>query len=229
MPGTKMEKNKRKKLIDEIILFINYAVPEDERQNAVAFIEKYKQDDLVLALLREFYATLPEAREEAVVRIAKLMARQDVFLLVVSTTGKQHYLYAVSREGVVFLNEYGKEVDGQILSFFHLDSHEDFLKSCSSPEELPEYHADVEETILCPACGVTEGEYHLLGCIVEVCPWCEGQLSNCNCRFEQMGVDELETDEQLEKFNDLLTAKGRIPFRKEQSPAYPSGSAGLDG
>ncbi len=229
MVGTEMEKSKRKELIDEIILFINYAVPEEDRQKAIAYVEKYEQDDLVLTLLREFYATLPEAREEAVVKIAKLMARQDVFLFVISTTGKQHYLYAVSREGVVFLNEYGKEVDGQILSFFHLDSQEDFLKYCNSLEELPEYHTDVEETILCPACGVTEGEFHLLGCIVEVCPWCDGQLSNCNCRFEQMGVDEFETDEQLERFNDLLTIRGRIPFQKKQSPAYPSAGAGLNG
>ena len=229
MSGAEMEKMKKNKLIDEINLYISYAVPEEERQNAIAFVEKYEQDELILSLLREFYATLPEAREEAVVRIAKLMAQQDVFLFVVSTTGNKHYLYAVSREGVVFLNEYGKEVDDQILSFFHFDSQEDFLKRCKPPEKLPEYHAETEETILCPACGVMEGEEHLLGCIVEVCPWCEGQLSNCNCRFEQMGVDELETDEQLEKFNDLLTAKGRIPFQKEQSPAYPSGGAGLEG
>lgn len=74
-----------------------------------------------------------------------------------------------------------------------------------------------------------EGEEHLLGCVVEVCPWCEGQLNSCNCRFEQLEVDELLDEEQLEKFEDLLNAKGRVPFVKGHKPAYPGTSDGLDG
>jgi hypothetical protein len=223
-----MEKKKKKELIDEIVLYINYAVSENERDDATAFVEKYRKNDLVLALLKEFYATLPEAREEAVVRIAMLMGRQDVFLFVVSTSGEQHYLYAVSGEGAVLLNEYGKEVADQILAFFQFGSQDDFLKKCKPVGELEEYCMECGNIAFCPACGVMEGEYHLLGCAVEVCPWCGGQLSNCNCRFEQLGVDELESDEQLEKFNELLVAKGRIPFQEEQSPAYPAGGAGLE-
>jgi hypothetical protein len=51
-----------------------------------------------------------------------------------------------------------------------------------------------------------------LGCPVEVCPWCEGQLTNCNCRFTQVGVDRFTADCQLDNFIEALEAKGRIPF-----------------
>jgi hypothetical protein len=66
------------------------------------------------------------------------------------------------------------------------------------------------------------GEYHLLGCPVEICPWCDGQLSRCGCRFEQLGVDVLEDEEDLEELERILEEKGRIPYSEEQYPSYPS-------
>jgi hypothetical protein len=41
-------------------------------------------------------------------------------------------------------------------------------------------------------------------------------------------MDDIEDEGQVEKFSDLLTAKGRIPYKKTQAPAYPGTSGGLD-
>jgi hypothetical protein len=34
----------------------------------------------------------------------------------------------------------------------------------------------------CPDCAAGVGEYHVLGCDVEQCPYCGGQLIFCDCR-----------------------------------------------
>lgn len=223
------KENMMQKLAEEIRLFIKYAVPEEEQQHAVSLVEKYEQDWPILTLLREYYSTLPEAREEGVDRIASLVSFQGVSLFVVITKSKQ-YLYVVSADRVVFLGEYGTEVDELILSHLGYESQAAFLKKCLPADELKEYEGHAAEDVrLCSACGVEEGEPHMLGCTVEVCPWCDGQLSNCNCRFERLGLDEIENEEQLDNFYDLLGEKGRIPFQKEQTPFYPGTGDGLDG
>lgn len=220
--------NKIHQLIKEIELFIQYGVPENEIKEAVALVHRYRNNAFVIRLLREHYSSLPEAREEAVRRIARLIDRQGIHLFVVSTADFS-YLYAVSAEQILLLGEYQKEVDLEVLSFFGFQSQEEFLKVCPMVEKLVEYPAvkGIEKE-LCPACGVADGNFHLLGCTVEICPWCEGQLSYCNCRFEQLETDEIEDEEQLEKFKGMLEAKGRIPYQKNQAPAYPGTSGGLD-
>jgi hypothetical protein len=220
--------SKNKQFIEEIELFIQYAVPKQQVKQALALIEKYRSNSLALRLLREYYSALPESREEPVTRIARLVTRQGVGLFVVSTTSFS-YLYVLSTDHVLLLGEYIIEVDEQLLSFFDFQSQEEFLKICLPPGDLEEY-ADLEDTgqMICPACGVGEGEFHLLGCTVEVCPWCEGNLSKCNCRFEQLETDEIEDEEELEEFVDRLTAKGRIAHKRNQAPAYPGTGGGLD-
>jgi hypothetical protein len=220
--------NKIHRLIKEIELFIQYSVPGNEIEDAVALVHRYRNNAFVIRLLREHYSSLPEAREEAVKRIARLTDRQGVHLFVVSTTDFS-YLYAVSADQSLLLGEYQKEVDPEVLAFFGFQSQEEFLKVCPAVGKLDEYPVAKEiEKEFCPVCGVVEEKYHLLGCTVEICPWCEGQLSYCNCRFEQLDTDEIEDEQQLEIFKDMLEAKGRIPYRKDQAPAYPGTSIGLD-
>jgi len=221
-------KTKAQQLIEEIKLFIQYSVPENEIQSAVALVDKYTNNAFVVRLFREYYSSLPEAREEAIVRVSRLIDQQGVHLFVVSTA-YYSYLYAVSVDHVLLLGEYQQEVDTEVLSFFGFQNQEDFLKICPSIGSLDEYpSAQKAEKALCPVCGVTEGECHLLGCTVEICPWCAGQLSNCNCRFEQLETDDILDEQELEKFIDLLDAKGRLPYQKIQAPSYPGTSGGLD-
>lgn len=217
--------DKTQQLIEEIKVFIQYSVPEDGLQSANALVDRYHNNAFIVRLFREFYSSLPEAREEAVVRISKLSDKQGVHLFVVSTATNS-YLYVVSADNILLLGEYRKEVDSQVLSFFDYKSNEEFLKASPLVEDLRDYVESEKE--ICAVCGVPEGDLHLLGCTVEICPWCEGQLSNCNCRFEQLKVDDIDDEEQLEEYIDLLTARGRIPYLKSQAPAYPGTSGGLD-
>lgn len=220
--------SKAQQLIEEIKLFIQYSVPAKEIESAVALVDRYKNNSFLVRLLREYYSALPEAREEAVIRVARLIEQQGVHLVVVSTA--QHsYLYAVSADHILLLGEYRQAVDAEVLSFFGFATQEEFLKICPPSADLDDFSWNTTtEKDMCPVCGVAEKEYHLLGCTVEICPWCAGQLSYCNCRFEQLKIEEIEDEDQLEGFVDMLTAKGRIPYRKSQAPAYPGTSGGLD-
>lgn len=220
--------NTVQQVVNEIKLFIQYAVPKDEMAAAVALVHRYRNNAFIMRLFREYYSCLPEAREEAVVRIARLIDEQGVHLFVVSTINFS-YLYAVSADNVLLLGEYRQEIDPRVVSFFGFQSQEEFLAICPLRENLMDYVATPgKEKEICPVCAVREGENHLLGCTVEICPWCAGQLSYCNCRFEQLGTDEIEDEAQLKKLIDMLDAKGRVPYRKSQAPAYPGTSGGLD-
>lgn len=215
-------------MVDEIALFIRYGVPESKIETANSVLRRYRKSDMVLRLLREYYSSLPEAREEAVEKITRLIDSQGVYLFVLSTE-RNSYLYALSPDAVVLVGEYRCEIPGEMLEYFGIESEAKYLEMCVDVEQLAEYDESREvNKQSCPACGVLEGTLHLLGCAVEICPWCDGQLSNCNCRFEQLQTEEIETDEQIESFADRLSAKGRIPFKRNQLPLYPGTSAGLD-
>lgn len=221
-----MEENNN--LLEEIELYLEYAVAEQERKEAFTLVRSYQGNKRVMRLLREYYMSLPEAREEAVSKITCLKSEQGVMLFVVVSSAHA-YLYIVSDEEILYLSEYQQEVPAEVLSYFGYATQADFLKDCPETEKLQPFPTESSiEPSVCPACGVAEGEEHLLGCVVEICPWCEGTLNNCNCRFEQLKEDEIETEEQLETFSDMLAAKGRIPFRKEEKVAYPGTSKGLD-
>lgn len=215
-------------LMEEIELYVKYAVEDADLAMARGVITSYKDNARILRLLKEYYTVLPEAREEPVHKLTCLIEQGGVALFVVVCT-THSYLYVVSVEEVLLLCEYRSEVPLEVLSFFGYSSQAELLKDCPPVEELRAYPMSGDETpSVCPVCGVAEGEEHLLGCIAEICPWCEGNLSKCNCRFEQLKVEEIEDEEQLETFSELLSAKGRIPYTKEQEVAYPGTSEGLD-
>ena len=216
------------RLVDEIRLYLAYAVPPEERERALALVEKYRGRQRALLLLRQYYLALPDAKEEAAVGISFLEKRQGIALMVLATVSTAH-LYAVSADEAVWLGEYRQELDAELIAFWGYGDWQDFLKICPSLEELVAYPSEVDKTVCeCPACGVGEGELHFFGCVVEVCPWCNGQLSRCNCRFEQLQRESIDDQEQVDKFFNLLEEKGRIPFSRDQAPFYPGNSGGLD-
>ena len=224
-----MLKNKENNtLLDEVKLLCRYGVPASDFDMAIECVDKYQNSRIILRLLEEYYSTLPEGREEAVIKVAMLACRKGVLLLVL-LTGDHAYLYVVSDNDVVWLGEYGSDLRPEILQHFGYTSQKDFQKKCQKVEDLEEYDIRGEGHVsFCPVCGVAEGEHHLLGCSVEICPWCDGQLNTCNCRFEQLKIEEIEDEEQLEAFAEMLDAKGRISYQKEEGPAYPGTSAGFD-
>ncbi len=207
--------------IEEIELLIHYAVEAEEEPHALELLYTFRADPFALDVLREFYRTLPEAREEALLKISVLEQKEQVYLLLLSTKS-HHYFYLANNEEGLFLGEWEKGLsDTQVLSFFDYRDQEDFAKQHLSPDTCREYIAQerMNEDI-CPSCGVDAGSLHILGCPVEVCPWCEGQLNHCNCRFEQLDVEELEDEKMLEQLEDRLESKGRVPYAREQRPSF---------
>jgi len=214
-------------ILEDIEMYVKYGVADTGR-DAMGLVRKYENSPQVLKLFRIHYSTLPEAREDAVVKVSLLMHNQGVHLFVVGTE-EYSYLYVASVENLLYLGEYGKDLPKELLSYFGYATQQEFLKDCPPAENLEEYPYEASgDGTKCTACGVVHGELHLLGCVVEICPWCEGQLSGCNCRFERLNSDEIEDEEQLETFIEMLDEKGRIPFSNKQSPAYPGTSKGID-
>jgi len=214
---------KREKIIKEAELFIHYGVQESERQDALDFLLRYRNDALALQLMRAFYSSLPETHEEAIVRIDLIEKKEDILLLGLRTA-RHSYLYLATDQRAVLLGEYGGEiVEPEMFALFGYADANDFMVKYPDLMACEEYEpAGSAGTKFCPVCSAAVGEHHLLGCSVEVCPWCDGQLSRCGCRFEKLGLEELADEEELEELERVLQEKGRIPYRLEQCPSYPS-------
>ena len=75
---------------------------------------------------------------------------------------------------------------------------------------------------VCPICYVSAGELHVLGCPVEVCPWCGGQLTKCHCRFSQLDMEQISAAAHVERLREKLEEKGRIAYSADQRPGYPA-------
>lgn len=220
-----LSKKDSKELIDEIKLFIEYGVRSDEKASAIKVLENYRQNTLALYILRDFYSRLPGDREEALKKVSKIVSRMG-FFLVSACTAAHEYLYFYNGENVLYI---GEKKDGigetEVLNFFGFANDDEFFKH-HEKEGSDIKEMSLASKVFCPACAVASGEFHHLGCPVEICPWCDGQLNYCNCRFEKLGVDEIEDENDLDRLEILLNEKGRIRFSADHAPAYPSGGSG---
>ena len=134
-----------------------------------------------------------------------------------------HYLYLVNKEAAHIIGTMAEGIiDKELRNFFGYADNKEVLALTRKPEQLREYQPYSTDSDLCPSCLVAEGEYHTLGCPVEICPWCNGQLTYCNCRFTRLNVETLDKEAQIEKLLELLEEVGRITFKKEHAPGYPT-------
>jgi hypothetical protein len=224
MQGETMElSGKLAGIVREIGLFIHYGVQEGERQGALELLQHYKNDDLALQLMRSFYTSLPETYEQAIVRIIFIEKKDDIFLLALTTVSRS-YLYLATDQKALLLGEYGNEIaEPEALACFGYPDAKGFFDKYPLLSACEEYEpVSSVGSRFCPVCSAAEGEVHLLGCPVEVCPWCDGQFSRCGCRFEKLGVEALEDEEELQALERIMEEKGRIPYSREQRPSYPS-------
>jgi hypothetical protein len=208
-------------LIKEIRVFIEYAVEGTEQQTALNALKGYENNSIALSVIKDFYARLPEFREEAVLGVSRIVSRHGAYLLGVSTKNFQ-YLYFYNDNKPLYLGEKKDGIgDNEVLNFFGFSTNAEFLKTVDNRSHQ---YADLKGrgSSFCPACAVASGDYHHLGCPVEICPWCDGQLNICNCRFEQLGVDEITNENEIDRLEVLLNDKGRVPFSADHAPAYPA-------
>ncbi len=207
---------------------MEYAVPPENYQEAEDVLDIYFEDTIGLLLLNEFYSTLPDAQETWVKDILIVARQQGIFLLSAMTGVDTGYLYLVSDDGIEFQ---GNMRDGflsqELLDFFQYESEEEFALLCSDPSQLNSYEPLQVDEDICPVCHAFTGEHHELGCPVEICPWCGGQLVHCGCRFEQLGVDAISTEQELIQFEDLLEQRGRISYSPEQRPSFADEGPGV--
>jgi len=209
------------KLTEEINVLIPYAVPPEELEIANTFLATYAEDFFALGIIKDYYQTLPNAYEEALIKMSVLEEKEQVFLMLLSTTG-HHYFYVTNDDESFFHTEWDKGLDDkQLLDFFGYADKKSFAETHSDMEKCREYlPLERMDEELCPSCGVKTGGMHTLGCPVEVCPWCGGQLHYCNCRFEQLDVEAFTDEETLDTFAAKLEQKGRVAYVKEQRPTF---------
>jgi hypothetical protein len=204
-----------------IKLFMEYGVPREHVELAEALLNKYEADIIALNLFHNFFSCLPEGTEDAIEKLLLLARRQGVFLLCASSCSGINYLYLVNNEGAAILGTLGEGIaDQELLDFFGFKDIEAFHALSKDLSRIEEYEPSLEDRSLCPSCQTSIGEYHILGCPVEVCPWCSGQLTRCNCRFTWLDVENVDRESQIEKLQEMLDGEGRIPFAKEHSPAF---------
>jgi len=207
----------------DIQFLMKYAVPEAQVETAEELLQKYENDIIALNLLHSFYVHLPEGKDDSVNSLRLLTRRQGVFLLCVSTGNGMQYLYLANKEAAHIIGTLAEGIiDRELLDFFGYADNKEVLALTEKYEKLQEYEPYARDSNLCPSCHVAVGEFHTLGCPVEICPWCNGQLTYCNCRFKKLDTDSMDKVSQIEKLLELLEEEGRIAFKKEHAPGYPT-------
>jgi len=212
--------NEFERMIRTIRSLMDYAVPEERLAEAEDLLDIYRHDRIALELLQEFYSFLPDARNDWVREILLVRRRQGMFLLAAMTEATG-YLYLVSGEGVEFQGMLAEGPwDRDILEFFGYSDREEFMAETNSQQGYQVYEPMDSDQDICPSCHVATGEVHELGCPVELCPWCGGQLVYCSCRYDRLGTDGMESEEDLIRFEEILNEQGRIPYSPEQRPSF---------
>jgi len=207
----------------DIEFLMLYAVPAEQAGAAESLLEKYAADIIALNLLYSFYVHLPEGRDDSVIGLRLVNRRQGVFLLCVSTCNGMHYLYLANNEAAHIIGTVAEGIVArELLDFFGYADNSEVLALTGKIEMLQEYEPYTPDSKLCPSCQVAEGEFHTLGCPVEICPWCKGQLTYCNCRFTKLNIEAMDKVSQIEKLGELLEEAGRIAYKMEQNPGYPT-------
>ncbi len=210
-------------LKEEIKLLIQYGAPQELHGDLLQLIDHYENDIIALRLVHHFYSYLPEAREEAIVSIRVLARRQGKFLLCVITQDSA-YIYLATADQAEFIGTLAEGLwDEVVLEFFKFKNRDDFLNRFKEWEDLIIHQPTPLDQQLCPACLVEDGDKHILGCPVEICPWCGGQLTACECRFIQLEKEKLAAEKHIDALLEKLEDKGRIPFDAESHrPHYPA-------
>lgn len=215
--------NELKKKQKHIRKLMRYAAPAEDMAAALDLLLIFAEDRLGLAVLEEFYSFLPEARNDWIKELRLAARKQGIFLLA-AVASADTYLYLVSAEGVEFNGSLDQGwLDRDLLDFF---GFADLAAFQEAARNFPEYQPLQTAADLCPACQAAAGELHELGCPVEICPWCGGQLVHCSCRFDRLGTDEL-TERDLLRFEVLLAEQGRIACSPEHLPNFADDGPGV--
>ena len=84
-------------------------------------------------------------------------------------------------------------------------TEEDYHKFVDKNKFLPRHK--------CGDCGVSEGQYHILYCEMERCPFCLGQVLSCGCSaYDNLEHLDADVNEYNKKILEILEKKGRIPY-----------------
>ena len=217
-----MENKSLAEIKEELALLIQYAAPEELRQEAMRLVTHYQTDIIALRIFHNFYSYLPEGKDDAI-KILRLLARRQGIFLICASTVLSDYLYLGNCEGAELAGNFEEGIwDKKVLEFLNMADREAFKKKFHSLDEIPVHVPTPLDDNLCPACLVDHGDPHTLGCPVEICPWCGGQLTACNCRFSQLNKEKISTQSQINSFIEQLEEKGRIPFDATMDrPEYP--------
>ena len=219
------ELKERRQRIRELM---QYAVPENRLEQARDLLLIYRDDRIALAVLQEFYSYLPDAVEDWIKELRLVARRQGVFLLA-AVTARDAYLYLVSSEGIEFHGSLPEGyLDKGLLEFFDFGDAESFRERAEDVENFPLYQPLQADRDICPACHAATGELHELGCPVEICPWCGGQLIHCSCRYDRLGLEEITDSGEIDRFEALLKEKGRIAYSPEQRPDFADDGEGIE-
>ncbi len=210
-----------KEITEETKMLAEYNSPESHRDEVKELIHEFAADRIAMNVLHNFYSFLPEAREDGIREIRELTRKNGVFLLC-AITFTDNYLYLVSMEKVEFLGPLSQGIPvREVLTFFAFADDDAFKKKYPTIDHLELYCPVATDIRLCPVCGTGDNEFHAPGCPVEICPWCAGQLTGCNCRFDIIGRDRLNREKHLDELLALLEKKGRVPYdAASHRPSY---------